>query len=111
MNYKRGKGKGSVNGGRVLVRRNNQSKVQGVNKGFCCGCKTELKDNQRALRCDSCELWFNLSCTDIEECLYKAIGEGESKGVMWFYQGCEGDISVALKSYNEVKKKQDAIES
>ena len=71
----------------------------------------EIKDNQRALRCDSYEFWFHLSCTDIEECVYKAIGESESKGVIWFCQGCEGDVSIALKSYNEVKKRQDAIES
>ena len=39
MSYRRGKGRGLVNGGRVVASRDNQSKVQGVNKDFCGGCE------------------------------------------------------------------------
>ena len=55
MSYRRGKGRGLVNGGRVVASRDNQSKGPGVNKDFCGGFKREIKDNQRALKCNSCE--------------------------------------------------------
>ena len=113
---KRGRGgvgaNAPVNQGRVS--RDNQTRVsqrQNVNKDFCGECEREVKGNQKALKCDSCELWIHLNCTNVDESVYNVIGEGDSKGLMWFCQNCESDVSVALKTYNEVKRRQDAIEA
>ena len=61
-----------------------------------------MKENSDALNCDSCELWFHLKCTDVDEILYKIIGEDASKRLMWFCQNREGDVSVALKTFTEM---------
>ena len=94
----------------VSVTKVNTPKAKNVNKDFCGMCERECKEGVSAMCCNSCELWFHLNCAGMDEEVYKILDADKVKGIMWFCQKCESSVAFALKTFNEVKKRQDEIE-
>ena len=46
---------------------NNRPKPRSCVKFFCGICNKSVKDNQKAIQCDSCDLWIHIVCNDISD--------------------------------------------
>ena len=60
------------------------------NENETCGhCKNIVNDNQNALQCDRCNLWYHCRCLKISNERYAALMVvGEVEGVVWLCECC-----------------------
>ena len=60
---------------------------------FCGHCKDEVKANERGMSCERCEVWFHVSCVNINTALYDLLVNqvgGEDDGFRWYCPTCRG---------------------
>ena len=69
-------------------------KKKKVAKGGKCKCKKEVKEGEKAMLCEGCDIWFHLKCIDMSSDLYEAMGKKE--GGKRRKQGYTGTVKCAM---------------
>lgn len=79
-----------------------------------CGhpnCKDEVSDDQDAINCQLCLLWFHLSCTKLDGKTYEVLKNCSSSGLYWFCTVCQLKVDQNLKISNTINSKSAEIKS
>lgn len=76
----KGKGKGKSSGEK---RKRDES---GNDDDLCTSCHGEYVEGERWIACDNCDLWFHITCTDIEDPL--ELEEEELEELVWECEEC-----------------------
>lgn len=86
-------------------------------KGGKCKCRKEVKETDKAMKCDGCEIWFHIKCIAMPSELYTAMivmKEGQSeelKGLYWFCDACNVGVRKMLGRIKEVEDAQKKMEN
>ena len=74
----------------------------------CCGkCSKNVQNDDRAMCCEKCEVWYHIECINIARALYDLINGNEvavDDGIRWFCPSCRAstdDISQEPSSLKE----------
>ena len=87
-----------------------------VEKGGRCSCKKEVKEGEKAMMCEGCDIWFHLKCIGMSNEMYKAIGEEEEDeeketGLHWFCEGCNVGVRRMIERIKELEDGHKMVES
>ena len=63
-----------------------------IGKDLCRSCVKEVKNNQQAIHCDTCERWIHRSCSDMNSKTYKLLMC--KKNFIWTCNKCRQDDPV-----------------
>ena len=55
----------------------------------CLRCKQDVRSNEEAVSCETCDNWFYIQCEDVSPDQYKLMQKEESKNLHWFCKDCE----------------------
>ncbi|KAG7160874.1 putative PHD-finger-containing protein 4, partial [Homarus americanus] len=56
----------------------------------CGECGLTIKDSDKAVSCDVCEVWFHIECEKLREEVYNFMQDEEAEGVlMWYCSHCK----------------------
>ena len=69
------------------------SKCMEISNITLCGhCKDKVQTNQKGMSCERCEVWFHISCVNINATLYDLLvkEDCEDDGFRWFCPTCRG---------------------
>ena len=91
-------------------------KKKKVAKGGKCKCKKEVKEGEKAMLCEGCDIWFHLKCIGMSSNLYEALGEeeeGEEKetGLHWYCEVCDVEVRKMMEKIKELEDKHTKMES
>ncbi|KAG7165863.1 putative PHD-finger-containing protein 5, partial [Homarus americanus] len=60
------------------------------NAEMCGECGLTVKDSDKAVSCDVCEVWFHIECEKLPEEVYNFMQDEEAEGVlMWYCSHCK----------------------
>ena len=81
----------------------------------CNSCKVIVKDGDKAVQCDGCNLWYHGKCGDIKADLYNVLQnfDGAKLGttIHWYCPSCRNKVENLLQEMRDMKEKQVAMES
>ena len=62
-----------------------------INSNECTGCKSVVKQKDKAISCDICMIWFHAECVKISQVNYTAIKKISSscQGFKWLCEKCD----------------------
>ena len=72
-------------------------------KYLCCICYKEVRDNHRAILCDTCDTWSHLKCTDVSVKLYNHYTH--LKNFKWNCVKCRKDEQQVSEKFDITKFK------
>jgi len=75
---------------------------------LCITCDKLINDN--GLLCEFCFRWEHNLCAGISNEAYSVLGDS-SPNLMFFCTSCRSTVTVALKFFNDMKDKQNALEA
>jgi len=81
----------------------------------CNGCKQTVKDGDRAVMCDGCNMWFHSKCGDIKADLYNVLqtfdGAKIGTAIHWYCPSCKSKVENVLQEMRDMKMKQAVMEN
>jgi hypothetical protein len=75
----------------------------------CNHCNKKVKEKEKALQCEICEMWYHIECRGVSVAMYKLL-IGEGKNIHWFCDNCNGAVAKIYKVVCTVQNRQDVIE-
>ena len=84
-------------------------KDQGVDGDKCGACDSVVANNDRALKCDFCGLWFHITCQSINKKTYDCLKTGISS-IHWYCRSCNVTIGGVMDSLVNIKRTQDKMQ-
>ena len=87
-----------------------------VAKGGKCKCKKEVKEGEKAMLCEGCDIWFHLKCIGMSSNLYEALeeeeeGEEKETGLHWYCEVCDVEVRKMMEKIKELEDKHKKMES
>lgn len=73
----------------------------------CRACAQEVKDNQRAVQCDKCNLWFHIKCGNIDEAVYRVIEK--ATGFNWYCEECKSSMASWKEENKQLRKENNVL--
>ena len=78
--------------------------------GLTNSCGKPVLDEDEALRCDSCDIWFHISCQGVTKHRYDAILALHDDDMPWYCLECRIVVPRLLNSLGIITKRCDAME-
>lgn len=76
----------------------------------CGKCGKIVKENDKAFKCDACNLWSHIKCINVTNDMYAAAKKHQNVGFKWFCNNCDKVVSKFLKGMFEIQERQNKIE-
>lgn len=70
-----------------------------------------IKDDNKALLCNLCDMWHHINCEKVKDDIYKFLVDNEEKCLNWYCRKCNGIVRRILTTVTDVVKKQDELHS
>ncbi|KAG7170761.1 hypothetical protein Hamer_G021696, partial [Homarus americanus] len=78
------------------------NKHGGKNNEKCGECGLTVKDSNKAVSCDVCEVWFHIECEKLPEEVYTFMHDEEAEGVLMWY--CSHRKKGCAKLHKYIKR-------
>jgi uncharacterized CHY-type Zn-finger protein len=75
----------------------------------CGSCRETLREPDKALKCDFCDRWFCLPCSQLSENVYVLLIEEGMDNLMWFCEGCKHALPGVKNIVKGVKSVQESV--
>ncbi len=69
-----------------------------------------MNDQDKAVWCEICNLWFHTCCQSVPEDLYNAITKTNLPSLHWFCERCNRAASGLLSNITAISHRQSAME-
>ncbi|KAG7163512.1 putative PHD-finger-containing protein 1 [Homarus americanus] len=77
------------------------------NTEMCGECGLTVKDSDKAVSCDVCEVWFHIECEKLPEEVYNFMQDEEAEGVlMWYCSHCKKGCAKLHKYIKRIEQQQ-----
>ncbi|KAG7160040.1 putative PHD-finger-containing protein 2 [Homarus americanus] len=77
------------------------------NTEMCGECGLTVKDSDKAVGCDVCEVWFHIECEKFPEEVYNFMQDEEAEGVlMWYCSHCKKGCAKLHKYIKRFEQQQ-----
>ncbi|KAG7174761.1 Hsp90 co-chaperone Cdc37-like, partial [Homarus americanus] len=74
---------------------------------MCGECGVTVKDSDKAVSCDVCEVWFHIECEKLPEEVYNFMQDEEAGGVlMWYCSHCKKGCAKLHKCIKRIEQQQ-----
>ena len=89
-------------------------KKKKVSKDFCQECSKRVDDNDKALCCEACSIWFHIQCIKVPECVYDYMqSSGDDGGFTWQCKDCrncgKSNTKLSISNSKEIKDLKESI--
>lgn len=74
----------------------------------CGHCKGVVKDEDSAVQCELCYVWFHCGCAGIDDTVYPHLGQA---GLHWFCKHCNSKFAAIMKSIAKLEERQTGTEA
>jgi hypothetical protein len=78
--------------------------MKSTGDGTCGGCANVVTDEERAMFCEICELWYHIKCEKMSVPMYNMLKEEENAAVHWYCKRCNTGFAKVLSSVSKVEK-------
>ena len=95
------------------TRKGSQTSLIVEEKEECGKCEKKVENEEKAVLCDICKVWFHQTCGNIDEGLYQAItkfGYSGTKELPWQCKTCKRYAAQMITEMIQLKQKQDKLE-
>jgi len=75
---------------------------------ICTVCMHSVLDEDPAMQCEICDLWYHIECQSISEAEYGFINE--HKSLHWYCDGCNKSVAKVIKMVSSIQHKQDLLD-
>jgi len=74
----------------------------------CPDCSKAVSDKDNDIQCEVCESWLHGKCQDLQEDVYKLLGQSEA--IHWYCSSCNKGVAKIIHSLSKVLARQDVME-
>lgn len=78
---------------------------------LCPDCQQTVKEEQNAVECEVCQLWFHQGCQNITDILYSVLTSDESGQISWYCNFCKRGAKSIMSLIKNLSVKQTTLES
>lgn len=100
-------------GSKNKSRKGSQATLLAQEKEECDKCDRKVEEDEKAVLCDICNVWFHQACGGIVDELYETItkfGHGGTKELPWQCNICRPYDTQMMAEIVQVKQKQEKVE-
>ena len=77
----------------------------------CGTCNKQVGENENALECDVCDVWFHVKCQKVSIKLYEALREDDDDNIAWYCNNCKYGAKKLRLQVIAIQKDHETIKT